>query len=61
MSPLRDEDLIRDPAIRWAVEARRAAESSQIRSRRWPSRWLISAVVIGVLVIVLVGLLRLAG
>ncbi len=61
MRPLFDEDLLRDPEIRRAVEARRAAESPHPRSRQPPMGWLITAVMIGGLVIVLVGLLRLAG
>jgi hypothetical protein len=60
---MRDEELIRDPAIRRAVAAHHAATSqpTPIRSRRWPTGWLILIVVIGVLAIVLIGWLRLAG
>ncbi len=61
MSPLFDEDLLRDPEIHRAVEAWRAAESPHPRSRQWPIGWLITAVMIGGLVIALIGLIRLAG
>ena len=59
MSPMRDEDLIRDPAIRRAVEERRAAEPVvQTQSRRWPLGWLLAGFAIGMLLIVLIGLIR---
>ncbi len=60
---MRDEDLIRDPAIRQAVEARRAALSqpASARSRRWPIGWLVIAIAIGVMVIVLISLIHLGG
>ena len=62
MSSLRDEDLMRDPMIRRAVEMRRAAtKPNGARSRHWPIGWLILAVVSGVVVIVLIGLIHLAG
>jgi hypothetical protein len=61
MDPLRDEDLIRDPAIRRAVAAHRATQSSITRSHHWPIGWLIIVIVVGVLSIVLIGLLRLIG
>jgi hypothetical protein len=62
MSPLRDEELIRDPDIRRAVEMHHGAASTptQVRSRRWPIRWLMVAT-IGMLVIVIIGIIRLAG
>ena len=59
MSPMRDEDLIRDPAIRQAVEARRAAESVvETQSRHWPIGWLLAGFAICMLLIVLIGLIR---
>jgi hypothetical protein len=58
MSPKRDEDLIRDPAIRWAVEARRAPEPVQTHQRHWPIGWLFVGLAIGMLLIVLIGLVR---
>jgi hypothetical protein len=65
MSPLRDEELLRDPTIRRAVElrraeARRAAASApvQTRSRRWQIRWLV-IITIGVLLVAIAGLIRL--
>ena len=59
MNPTSDEDLIRDPAIRQAVEVRRAAESVvETQSRRWPIGWLIAGFAIGMLLIVLIGLIR---
>ena len=59
-SPLRDEELIRDPAIHRAVEVHRAASSTpaRVQSRRWPRRWLLVAAM-GVLLIAIVGLIRL--
>jgi len=62
MSSLCDEDLMRDPLIRRAVAAQRAAtEPNRARSRHWPIGWLIIAVVSGGVVIVLIGLFHLAG
>jgi hypothetical protein len=61
MGPLRDEDLISDPVIRQAVEARRAAGPAPSQPHHWPIGWLISAVAIGVVVILLIGLLHPAG
>jgi hypothetical protein len=58
---MRDEDLIRDPAIRWAVEARRAAEPVRTRSRRWSIGWLLVGFAIGMLLIVLTGLVHWPG
>ena len=63
MSSMRDEDLIRDPEIRQAVEAWRANRSqpAAARSRHWPIGWLISALAIGGLAIVLISLIHLSG
>ena len=63
MSPMRDEELIRDPAIRRAVETRRvetrrAAAPSSTRSHHWPIGWLLVGIAIGVLLIVVIGLMR---
>jgi len=62
MSPMRDDELIGNPTIRRAVEAHRAALSqpAPARSRHWPVGWLMGGV-IGMLLIVLIGLIRLAG
>ena len=55
MSSMRDEDLISDPAIRQAVEERRAADPVvQTQSRRWPIGWLLAGFVIVMLLIVLI-------
>ncbi len=61
MSPMRDEDLLRDPAIRRAVAARRAAEPVSTQSYRWLIGWLVIAAVSGVLLILLINSIRLAG
>ena len=63
MSPFRDDELIGNLALRRAVEAHRAALSQPAlaRSRHWPMGWLIGGVAIGTLLIVLLGLVRLAG
>jgi hypothetical protein len=58
MSPIRDEELIRDPVIRRAVETRRAAEPPDARLHRWPIGWLLVGIAIGVLLIVVMGLMR---
>ena len=62
MTPTSDEDLIRDPAIRQAVEARRATEPARTQSRRWRIGWLILAAhAIGMALIVLIGLIQGSG
>ncbi len=61
MSPMRDEDLLRDPAIRQAVAAQHAAELTTTRSRRWLIGWLVIAVIVAVLLILLISSIRLAG
>ena len=63
MSSLRDENLIRDPMIRRAVAVRRRAalETDRAQSRHWPIGWLIIVVVSGVVLIVLIGLIQVAG
>jgi hypothetical protein len=58
MDPTRDEDLISNPAIRLAVEVRRAAEPDQTPARRWPIGWLLAGFAIGMLLIGLIGLIR---
>ncbi len=61
MSPMRDEDLLRDPAIRQAVAAQHAAELATTQSYRWLIGWLVIAAMIGVLLILLISSIRLAG
>jgi hypothetical protein len=63
MNPLRDEDLFNNRAFHQAVRTHRATLTGapSTRSRRWPIGWLISAIVIGVLLIVLIGQLYPAG
>jgi hypothetical protein len=61
MKPFRDDELINHPALRYAIEAHRAAAPVQARSRHWPIGWLLIVVVIGVMLIVLIGQLHPAG
>ena len=61
MNSMRDEGLISDPAIRQAVEAQRTAETVPTRSHRWLIGWLVITAVIGVLLILLISSIRLAG
>ncbi len=61
MNSMRDEYLISDPAIRQAVEARRAAEIVSTRSHRRQIGWLVITAVSVLLLILLIASIRLAG
>jgi hypothetical protein len=61
MNSMRDEDLMRDPAIRQAVEAQRTAKTVPTRSHHRLIGWLVICAVIGVLLILLISLNRVAG
>ena len=63
MSPFRDDELIGNSALRRVVEAHRAALSqpAPVRARHQWIGWLIGGVAIGMLLIALIGLIRLAG
>jgi hypothetical protein len=63
MCPIHDDELINHPALRSAMAAQRAkdAEPLRTRSRHWLIGWLIIVVAIGVPLIVLIGLIHLAG
>jgi hypothetical protein len=64
MNPLRDDELINNPAFHQAVRTHRATltGAAAARSRRWPIGLVLIAIgVISVILIVLFSLIRLGG